>query len=1636
MQNRSMPSPASPLAPLSIHRPPDAVPAISPVATRAHSLPFTELTWENFERLCHRLTALEGGIEHCARYGRQGEAQEGIDIYARQPDGRYVCVQAKRHRAFTAAMVRKAVALFLKGAWASRASQFAIVVQASLRSTKVQDEVERQAALLSKQGIVFVALDGDDLTDRLRNHSKLVDDFFGRPWVKAVFGEEAAEALGKRLDGSEFARVRLQLARVYEAQFHFFDPGSFGSIGDEDNRPALTLIERFLAPDMLVRESARPSDRQTPPSPDAVGVGGRDSPSAIGLSTDDGRQSTFAPGARMRRLALEEWLSDAQRLVVLGEAGCGKSTLLRVVALDLLHGQIHFPELAQRWGEHIPVYVPFARWSSQVQRDGNSMGLKEIVRRSLEQVLTQPISDLLDRAIDERRVLLLIDGLDEWSSEHAARATLSTLVTSVDAHDIPVIVSGRPRGLGRIGTLPASWKRGTVAPLAPGQQAAIASRWFDRYAASQGTGGLSDGKLRTLRFRAELARDNNLSALAAVPLLLIGLVTLALRGQTLPRTQGDIYDQLVRVLLEVHPDSRATAAGDTDSRFRHATDPEQRRSAIACLAFSIRNEAGGAGMPHLAARNILRAFLGSPQHSYLDVGAAAAAAEEILSVNAETQGLIVEKSPGEVGFVHASFEEFLSAQHIGGWPFNEIEDFVRAHARESRWRNVITNLLSYYVRRRDEFDRLVAIVQASTGDEVAQFNHQALLGDIAFSGSKEAAATAKRLAISTMDRVETDDRFPARRDALASTLRGLQDPAVKAEVEQRLRRWLPAREKYRASLIVAFGHWSPTNQLQDTLFKAMHDEDANARRAAAAAFAKAFSSSTQAYEDVIAALTRSRDLGAAAAMLEALALGWPKLPESLTLFQEAWRSRHPEMRLVGALGLAENGTTTAEVREFVVRAQGYRADISFAHRELAFKMLLRFWANDDQLLETARQRASGGFGSPWEYDTAIAYVMSAPVDDPKVRVWLLHELKKDHASFSMIGHGTVWSDIGRFAASNDDVRVAANAYWLDHAHRLAFLHTLRHYVVHVRDPRIADVLVGLVALKKKGLDRYWALRTLLEGWGRDHPDVAHTIDELYLEPDEELEDVVSLFAEIAPDHAHARARLIELGKRPSVRRDFLASGLEACGCTAADDEAVQAIFSGVIREQDLRNAAYPLFRAFGAHARVRDLARRGISEGSMPLEAIALGYVNDPELTSRLFDAAVPLPVDLRTQIVELASNGATGTMLETVLSQAMVEADPELRVRMVIASSKTLSAQAREDARTAFVSKAQAVGPDYTSVRAAALAGLATLGALNDLSELKEGSNPITLSTGTFGEDIPSIERLFCERFADFDATFGATLAQRLKAMGNDHRLAELLSASPSASPAARRAFLELAEQGGLPLTAQALQALASERPRSELLLAHCWRVLGASDGRNDQAMTNGAVGLILRENFGDRAHVRDRLVELFGQSQDAKTAMTLAVFEPGDLALPVHENFADLGRDFADWAVAVQIATARTDASHFCRLLEAMVTRSWHSQFDAQEISNRAVQERLQRDTELEALMVERLEAGIHPSISGSFARYLASAGRLSQEARTKALRLLAAFGKDQRLPVAAYDALSHQWRAVRATLLDAATAELEVG
>ncbi len=197
---------------IPIASPPDGAFPSPPVETCAMSLPFGELSWENFERLCYRLAAQSAHVEHTARYGRTGQAQQGIDIFARKTNGRYEVWQAKRYQKFNAAQVKKAVKAFVEGTWLAKSDKLVIAVQANLDDVKVQEEIESQTKELAERDVALVVLGGDRLTAQVRPHQDLVANFFGKGWLKAFYGDAVDSSIASRLDGEESARVRAQIA--------------------------------------------------------------------------------------------------------------------------------------------------------------------------------------------------------------------------------------------------------------------------------------------------------------------------------------------------------------------------------------------------------------------------------------------------------------------------------------------------------------------------------------------------------------------------------------------------------------------------------------------------------------------------------------------------------------------------------------------------------------------------------------------------------------------------------------------------------------------------------------------------------------------------------------------------------------------------------------------------------------------------------------------------------------------------------------------------------------------------------------------------------------------------------------------------------------------------------------------------------------------------------------------------------------------------------------------------------------------------------------------------------------------------------------------------------------------------------
>lgn len=189
-----------------------------PTESRKQVLPYSELTWENFERLCKSLVEIDSELQACKQYGGQGHRQHGIDLIAFPKDlgdKRPRVYQCKRVEQYTAAKIKQAVKKFLdnisilRRKWRTTPSRFVLCCRCSLNHPKCVDEIIRQRNVLAEKGISFETWDEGELSRRLKDHPSLVCDFFDSAWVKAFNGVEPALVLSQQIEPTPTQRIRI-----------------------------------------------------------------------------------------------------------------------------------------------------------------------------------------------------------------------------------------------------------------------------------------------------------------------------------------------------------------------------------------------------------------------------------------------------------------------------------------------------------------------------------------------------------------------------------------------------------------------------------------------------------------------------------------------------------------------------------------------------------------------------------------------------------------------------------------------------------------------------------------------------------------------------------------------------------------------------------------------------------------------------------------------------------------------------------------------------------------------------------------------------------------------------------------------------------------------------------------------------------------------------------------------------------------------------------------------------------------------------------------------------------------------------------------------------------------------------------
>jgi hypothetical protein len=1610
-----------------------------PVVHRVHELPLNRLSWPDFQRICARLALREEDVEFAQEYGTPGQEQDGIDIYiCKRLRAKYVVWQCKRHQDAAASVVSNAVDEFLKGAWSSKTEEFGLCITCHTEDKTLADEIEKQRTRLDAKGIAFTPLGITQLSARLKTAPDIVDDFFEREWVKRFCGEEAATQLGgRRLRPSQIAEFRKLLHQCYIQHFESVDPGLPYLTSPFNRGPApFPLIERYVLADILeLRErtdaiadqgrvdpgrlSSEPIPRQTP---DAEPGPRRTDPTRIVTTSQD-----------IRRPALT-WLAEGEQSVVLGDPGCGKSAFLRYVALDLLSAEPNHRELAIKWGHLLPVWVPFAMWVRLVAENETSCSLATLLRGWLAKVSApNALHELVVQALDDSRLLLLVDGLDEWTNETAARTTVALLEQFVGERSIPAIATCRPLGFQRLGGLSSRWRRGHLAGMTHHQQADLAKRWFlHRQRALASGGDMTETDIEryadshSRRLMDDIRRDGQLARLAETPLLLSGLIALAAQQVQLPCSRFRAYEELTSLLLQEHPRRREKAAHSRQPSMRISDETRQR--ALACLAYETHRATDSGSLGREVARDVLRDFFAeslckSPSEAF-DL------AEDMIAVGAESIGILVEKAHDEIGFLHRTFQEFLAACHLRRMPFSAQREHTPLFVSQPAWQNVFL-CLCHLNERADENDQLVQAVESLAVPPEAEVVRTALLAEFTFAGLHCTPATTMRLANRAFREIEHGSWMPLRRRVLEYALNGFHSDVLQSTVKSRFRGWYPARHTYRSGAFEALGNWPQEDATTEVLLRGLRDEEEWTQRAAAEALPKYAGGDPAIQDHLLAILAESGEPRVLAYALHALCLGWPKCAKIPPWLNAARHSGDTTVEVIAAYHRVQRNEADETDRAYLLRVGDWHSHGLYHWREDAARALAKGWPHDAAIKALALETLKDGFAPYRRLDRefAGAYLFNACPQDDQVAKVIAHLFRTETYPSHSFGIGGRWHGLIQSFAGHPLLRDVVDDWFEKHGK------TLDDDVCLVsHSDRAKQALLGLS--NKPSLWTTSPIRTLVAGWGVEDQEVRSLLTTLG--HDSEVSPYVAdLLPLVISDKEECRRLLLaHLREQPEDVAYLALAGLVTVGCREEDADVVDAAlrhWGDKIPCGLSWTGVSILVRGFSKHPEVRKLAALQIHNRGGNVAVVAASYRDDADMRAQLLAALTPLPSALRLHLVDwLERQAFEGDFALDHLAQFDQDTGQEVKTAAAIAYARTVQARGYglEQLLDSLLEISRAVGSDYHERRQAALAGLLELQHAEVIAGARETydeNKPLSVDLGGSLHPNMRLARQVANHWEHIDKTFGNSFWDRTDWIP-DEMLEEM--ASTTESPRLRHDILERlsARMNRRELNVAALDLLSEELRGTDELRDRCLQLVRECF---PNTYVDTAPGIraaeILGRQFRTDASVLKEMEELIGKAPNPSAAV-IALCEgwPRSDSLRSVDPKADRERKLlvpAQVCLMATLASPEDFVETLGRGLRTLTGNIW----DFLPLCVRAVQKRFEADGTVKDLAFSRLESSPTPSEMLVFSSMLQRTDSRIQRLRAICSSELSRQRSSKQLPDLALDITAGVVRPVAHVLLD---------
>jgi hypothetical protein len=1614
-----------------------------PVITRAQTLPFGELSWEDFERLCARLVRLEAAIEHCQLYGVKGDKQEGIDIYARKEVAeKYWVYQCKRENDFGPAKIKAAISKFLSGDWATKTEKFTLCTKESLTPKKRADELEAQSKAMRKMNIELVPWDCTQLSEKLKEHPRIVDDFFGREWAKKFCGEDQARNLGNRLDAQMVMEFRERFGRFYKHVFNTQDPGL--PVPRWNSPETLPLEKRYVLPDVHDRQSIRlPVAKESAKAP--LSKNELLNEQSYSEALEDIHKNVGphrAEAVYQRRQTVENWLVSANCSIIFGGPGSGKSSLLRFLAIDLLNNSPQLNLLSHKWGQQLPVWVPFPFWTQEISGKVNpTISLSEVLHSWLKSWDEERLWPLIENALEDDRLLLLVDGLDEYSDESAARIALDRLCVFIGQRNVPAIVVSRPHGFERLGMQLTGWQRRELSDFSSDQQKQLCSYWFNCQLRSLCQDSTQDGDLVERKasaevesFFSELQSSGDLRDLAKVPLLLCLLIYHRLHNVRLPQNRFKAYESIIEHLICTHPTRRRKAALLTSGSSELLSD--DLKALFATLAYHAQKNSGEGLMSCEQAQEVVEEMLKNSDSGFgFDHREARRYSKEFLDIGESTIGILVKKSPQAIGFFHRALQEYLAAFALSRMSLGEQKSVVKSRCANPQWREVILGLF-HITSRAEDIRQFVECAEGTLEDKsiVEGYNTEILLCETAFGDLSCPVDLVRKLAEKAFRDIEFGSWMPQRERLLYQVLNGLRATKVKELVKSKLRSWFPCRTGRRQGIFDAMISWPRTPEVVECLVRGIHDEGVNNQRAAARVLAGLMSGDIDTGERICLLAKHCADPKIRAAAIEGLLRGWPSNEKIKAILEEARCSISPELRLVSIIGRIQlQDQTKADQRE-LLSLGSFGAGLDYDWKGEVSGALLAGWPKSQETKKTCLEVLQRVMPSRNQLDSdlALRILLKGYPQDEDVAQFCVDQITNPRYPFSS-AHAIPWHLLSQNFRGHPEIVKAIDSWIPQQKHEVPEISTAAMVGrTQVAKAKLIELLDSPVP--------HWAARSLLEGWGMQDSEVAKILSEITYGLVDKASKIGFLLPNIIDDKDKSRARLLDLLRDPNCKRpDFVMMGLKELSSTNKDTEIVDIALKVILQNKNLwfghRNSVIKqLIEDYSLEPRVKELAEQQLLEREGPYAAIASTYGENEEIRKRIIDIACPLPVNLRRIIAtRLGEIGYDETFSLSFLQSYDLEENAEVKTQASISYYSLLRASGLETGPAVeFLSQdIVCYGPDYEQRRQAAFCGLVSLGRLDIMIDTKEKwgePEPCAISAAVSAlHPNPPLLKHIMQNWDYIRDALSDDFLRRLSMHESDPLAVwDAFSMLAEDYPSAREYVLRfLEDREERTARANLLAFLARLRPRSQVLLEYCLECYFTEHSYFGEALVAAE---IIGSHFGGIDEVLSRVLsekEFFRNRDRLVIALCEGWPESPELQRVFHEY---KGRKVPmSRAAFYRLLFLKSPADHIYKyLLKKLSSPDRYALYDSEDLVH-PLSRRLRSDEGLCSMLLKRLRENPTPSEKATIPGLISSARGLSHELTSWCIEEIDRQIRRREYPEIGCDLISGEIRAVADSLLD---------